>query len=74
MMSRLVDRVEFFVLRYPDGKFVALDRASGGYPYRVELRRASQFTFDDAVKYINMFMKEGFTRHKTCLSVEVLDD
>lgn len=25
-----------YVLRYPDGKFVALDSASGGYPYAVD--------------------------------------
>jgi hypothetical protein len=34
---------EAYVLKYPNGKFVAIDKISGGYPYETSILGCSRF-------------------------------
>lgn len=44
------------VLQFPDGKFAALDQASGGYPYGVDFDEAHNFqTLEHATRYRSSF-------------------
>jgi hypothetical protein len=51
-------------LMYPNGKFVALDSSSGGYPFEVSITSTSVHNFETvekAQRYIGHFNREGFT-------------
>ena len=50
----ILEQTNKWCLRYPNGKFVALDSASGGYPYEVDSAlSAHDFrTLGAATKYI----------------------
>lgn len=58
-------------LIYPNGNFVALDYASGGYPYEEsDVMRAHDFkTRDAAIKYIGKF--EKFTPVTVIFTIEI---
>ncbi len=47
--------METYVLKYPDGTYVALDPTSGGYPYPTKDWRSAKLwnDIDDANKYRN---------------------
>ena len=54
----------FWVLKYPDGSYVGLDDASGGYPWKPGNLSPSLWKFwstvEEAQKYSNCFPKENF--------------
>jgi len=59
------DRVVFgggYVLVYPDGSLAALDRVSGGYPYKTHLIPSAQIWLDvtEAKQYRQMFAECKF--------------
>lgn len=68
--SHSVSDIDIFdntwVLKYPSGEYVALDTASGGYPYKASYPGAVKFwsTFEDANKYSMGFPKVKFTIHR----------
>lgn len=51
-----------FVLKSPSGKYIAIDDASGGYPYEVaEWNRATLWTdVANLLSYKKMFQKENY--------------
>jgi hypothetical protein len=53
---------QIVVLTYPDGKFVALDMPSGGYPYGItDIWKAQRWTnFRELAHYMEMFRGEKF--------------
>jgi hypothetical protein len=55
-----------FVLRYPDGRWVALDQASGGYPYPVTDIESAEWWYDEVRvrKYKETCRKENFKLYK----------
>ncbi len=68
---------ERYVLLYPEGWAVALDEASGGYPYTAYTPREVKYWYrEDAIKYMKMFPNEHFTLHRVSgvnISVSVPD-
>ena len=63
-----------WVLRYPTGEFVALDDASGGYPYKATSVAVARFWADKerVQRYMHTMRKEEFTLHS--LEFLVSDD
>ena len=61
---------DYYVLQYPNqnNQFVALDDASGGYPYKTTLQKAEKFTLSRAIAYIaTNNNREGFIiKHVVC--------
>lgn len=52
---------EWYALRYPNGKYVALDPNSGGYPSPVSAGGSHRFfDLNVAHEYASMFRKEDF--------------
>lgn len=63
---------QFYIIKYPGGEFVALDDASGGYPYQVErICSAERFkSAEDADRYRQIGKnRERFTIHKATLTL-----
>ncbi len=49
-----------YVLRYPDGKYAAIDASSGGYLYKVpDILKAQRFCASEAIRYQDMFKIDG---------------
>lgn len=58
----MTDNLTCYVLRHTNGRYVAIDQPSGGYPYLVtEFLRAERFaTFEEAFNYKGVFSKNQF--------------
>lgn len=50
-----------YCLRYPNGKYVAVDSGSGGYPYEVaNILEAQRFPRSEAIRYQEIFKGDLF--------------
>lgn len=70
----IMETMEKYVMQYPDGTYVAVDKDSGGYPYPVKSwENAYQWnTVDDADRYRGQGSDfERFSIIKMTISVEM---
>lgn len=57
--------MKFYVLKYPNGKFVRIDYSSGGYPCETDIDNAKIWRdIVEIVKYFNTNFRENFTIHE----------
>ncbi len=80
-MSRLVglqrvsnSSLEYHILLYPNGQFVAIDEGSGGYPYATNSISNAKIWLlgDDAEKYAEMYKSYNFKVKKLiCTIVDI---
>jgi hypothetical protein len=62
--------METYVIKSENGKYIAIDTASGGYPYETERIQGANIwsSKEDAYDYKNKFPKENWTLHNLIIN------
>lgn len=66
--------MESFVIKTVNGKYIAVDAASGGYPYETERISDAKIwsSKQEAFAYNNLFKKQNWTLHRLVIETTLV--